>query len=139
VNHLRDYNNINVTGRLFDFFYPDYGLDIPPNSAVLTMGAIEQTDVKWGPFLNFLLAKKPRCVFHVEPVYEWYDPADIVDYTAAKAHLARNFCKGYWEKLTSLEHAGTVKILRKRRTGFGSLMMEGYSQIIWSPVQGVHA
>lgn len=134
VNEMRGYKNLNVRGHLFDFFHPDESLDVPANSAVLTVGAIEQTDTKWGDYLDFLLRKKPCCVFHIEPVYEWYDPTRLVDFTAIRAHLSRNFCTGYWAKLVALEQEGKIKILRQKRTGFGSLVIEGYSQIIWAPV-----
>ena len=134
VNELRAYKKLNVQGRLFDFFHPDATLDVPANSAFFTVGAIEQTATKWGDYLDFVLAKKPRCVFHIEPICEWYDPTNLVDYTAIRAHLVRNFCTGYVDRLQALENEGKIKILRKKRTGFGSLVIEGYSQLIWAPL-----
>jgi len=134
INELRSRKGLNVEGRLFDFFHPDQALVIPPNSAVFTIGALEQTGTNWNSFLEFLLAKKPKCVFHVEPIHEWYDEESLVDYTAMKAHAVRNFWRGFPPKLAELEREGRVKILHTKRAYFGSLVLEGYSQITWSPL-----
>ena len=133
VNELRARKGLNVFGRLFDFFHPDHTLDIPPNSAVFTIGALEQTGTQWGAFIEFLLAKKPERVFHIEPILEWYDEASLVDYTAVKAHEVRNFWRGFPGKLLELERQGLATIHHTKRAYFGSLVLEGYSQIIWSP------
>lgn len=134
VDIVNELNNPNACGRLFDFFKPDYNIDIPNNSAVLTVGAIEQTGTKWGKFLEFIISKKPRRVCHIEPVCEWYDETNLVDYTAMRAHVTRNFCTGYLYKLHELAEEGRIRILREKRTEFGSLIIEGYSQIVWEPI-----
>ena len=33
-------------------------------------------------------------------------------------------------------HEGRVEILKRKRSHFGSLYLEGYSQLIWRPVAG---
>lgn len=132
ANELRTVKGMNTRGHLFDFFNPDQSLDIPANSAILTIGAMEQTGTRWDRFLDFLIAKKPRRVFHIEPIYEWYDEDNLVDYTAAKAHLVRNFMRGYAPRLRELERQGTIKIHRAKRAFFGSIVLEGYSQLAWS-------
>lgn len=134
VNELRTRKRLNVEGRTFDFFHPDKTLDVPPGSAVFTIGALEQTGTNWGAFLDFLLAKRPQRVFHIEPVYEWYDEDNLVDYTAIKAHAVRNFWRGFPLRLKELERAGRLRILHTKRAYFGSLVLEGYSQIIWEPL-----
>jgi SAM-dependent methyltransferase len=134
VNELRTRKSLNVEGRAFDFFHPDTSLDVPPGSAVVTIGALEQTGTNWGTFLDFLLAKKPRCVFHIEPIYEWYDESNLVDYTAIKAHAARNFWRGFPPRLKELERAGRLRILHSKRAYFGSLVLEGFSQLSWVPL-----
>jgi SAM-dependent methyltransferase len=133
VADLRRRHGLDTHGRLFDFFHPDHSLELPANSAVLTIGALEQTGTAFQPFLDFLLAKRPRCCFHIEPIYEWYDPADLVDYTAQRAHAARNFWRGFPQALARLEAAGEIVIHRTKRAHFGSLVLEGFSQLIWSP------
>ncbi|WP_413204342.1 class I SAM-dependent methyltransferase [Rhodospirillum sp. A1_3_36] len=134
VNGLRRHFGDRVEGRPFDFFEPDYDLDILPGSAILTVGAIEQTGTEFAPFLNFLLEKRPSRVVHIEPIIEWYDPGNLVDYTGIRSQEVRNFLKGYPEALNDLERQGRIRILKTKRANFGSIAHEGYSQIIWEPV-----
>lgn len=135
VEALRQTHGLNTIGRHFDFFHPDTSLEMPAGSAVLTIGALEQTGTQWGAFLDFLMAKKPACCFHIEPIYEWYDPTNsLVDYTAWKAHEVRNFWRGFPGRIRELEQAGKAKILKTKRINFGSLVLEGYSQLIWQPL-----
>lgn len=135
VEALRTDKGLKTEGRQFDFFHPDMSLDMPSGSAVFTVGALEQTGTQWGEFLDYILSKKPECCFHIEPVYEWYDHEhNLVDYTAWKAHEVRNFWRGFPAKIRELEEAGKARILKTKRINFGSLVLEGYSQLIWRPL-----
>jgi hypothetical protein len=113
-----------VHGARFDFFEPPLAYRWLPNTAVLTVGALEQTGARWRPFLDFLRRTQPAMCFHVEPVLEWYDPGNLVDHTAIKIHETRGFWRGFVNEVTPLW---------RHRTGFGSLMLEGYSQMAWCP------
>lgn len=115
---------LNVYGAQFDFFSPPRAYGWAPNTAVLTVGALEQTGLRWRPFLDFLRRTQPAMCFHIEPILEWYDPENLIDHTAIKAHEARGFWRGFVDE---------IKTGRKHRTGFGSLLLEGYSQLIWEP------
>lgn len=115
--------NICVGGH-FDFFDPPRAYDWPPNTAVLTIGALEQTGLRWRPFLEFLQRTRPAACFHIEPILDWYDPKNLVDWTAIKIHETRGFWQGF---------VSEVKPFYKHRTGFGSLLLEGYSQFHWEP------
>ena len=134
VESLRTLRGMRTQGASFDFFHPDEKFEFPPNSAVVTVGAMEQTGTSWQAFLDFLIRKGPARVHHIEPIFEWYDPTELVDYTALKAHEARNFWRGYPTRLLELEQAGKVAIHNSKRAHFGSLVLEGYSQLIWSPI-----
>jgi hypothetical protein len=134
VESLRTLRGMRTQGTSFDFFHPSENFEFPPNSAVITIGAMEQTGTNWQAFLEFLLRKKPSRVHHIEPIFEWYNPSELVDYTALKAHEARNFWRGYPTRLLELEQTGKVKIHHSKRAHFGSLVLEGYSQLIWSPL-----
>jgi hypothetical protein len=101
---------------------------------VLTVGALEQTGTEWGPFLDWLLAARPMRVVTIEPIVEWYDPDDPVDLAAIRFHTARNYWRGFPAKLAALEEAGRVEVLARKRSYFGSLYIEGYSQLVWRPV-----
>lgn len=124
-----------MKGRVFNFFEPDQSLNIDKNSAVITMGALEQTGAKWGPFLEFILAAKPEICIHNEPIVEWYDPSVLIDYLAILVHKKRQFLDGYAAKIKSLAAQGIVEIIKEKRTFCGSLLMEGYSILIWRPVK----
>jgi hypothetical protein len=134
VSLMKERYGRTVFGRRFDFFEPDETLEFVPGSAVLTIGAIEQTGTEFRPFLEFLLRKKPQQVFHIEPIVEWYDPNNLVDYTGIKTQEVRNFLSGYPAALAQLEEEGKIRIIKKKRAYFGSLAHEGYSQLIWQPV-----
>ena len=135
VESLRKTHGLNTVGRQFDFFHPDNSLDLPRGSEVFTVGALEQTGTQWGAFLEFILSKKPACCFHIEPIHEWYDHENnLVDYTAWRAHEVRNFWRGFPAKIIELEKAGRARILKTKRINFGSLVLEGYSQLIWQPL-----
>jgi SAM-dependent methyltransferase len=123
-----------IEGRLFDFFAPDVALGLPADAAVLTVGALEQTGRDWGPFLDWLLRRRPRLVVHVEPILEWYDPDDVVDLAAIRFHRARGYWEGYPARLDALASEGRIEILARKRSYFGSLYLEGYSQLVWRPV-----
>ncbi len=136
VDRLHTLKGLNTQGHLFDFFDPDYEIDVPANSLVLTIGALEQTGERNAQFLEFLLKKKPALVIHIEPTYDWYDQTSLIDHLAIAAHELRNFWRGYHAKLNEFAEQGIVEILKTKRANFGSLVLEGYSQTIWKPSEG---
>lgn len=134
VEEMRKIHGWNTEGRQFDFFSPDINWDMPENSVVLTVGALEQTGTNNDKFIDFLLEKKPALCVFIEPVYDWYDPNCLIDYLAIRAHETRNFWRGFHERLNDLERKGRAEIIKKKRSYFGSLQLEGYSQTIWRPL-----
>ena len=128
ANTLRDKHQLNVAGRSFDFFAPDRNMLIPEGSAVLTVGALEQTGQNWVRFFEWLVDRKPAFCLHIEPLVHLYDPENLVDYTAIKAHHARQFWTGIDRAI-----GGFAKWHQMSRTGFGSLVLEGYSTLMWEP------
>jgi len=134
VENMRKLNGWNTQGRLFDFYKPDESVEIPEGSVVLTFAALEQISDKPGAFIDFLLRKKPKRVVHLEPIYDWYDPANFIDHLAMRAHETRNFLRELVGTLHKLRDQGKVEILKEHRVEFGSLLHEGYSQLIWRPL-----
>ena len=134
VNSMRRLRGWNTEGRPFDFFHPDHSLDFPADSVVFTVGALEQTSTRHDAFIDFLLAKKPKLCVFIEPIYEWYDPSNLADHLAIRAHDLRNFWTGFPGRLQQLARDGRVEIIKQKRADFGSLVLEGYSQIIWRPL-----
>ena len=133
INQLNANGLNNVNGHLFDFFKPDYELEVPKNSAFLTIGALEQTGSNYEDFLDFIHSKKPSICVHAEPFMELYDLNSIVDYTALKCLQQREFITGYISRLEELQRQGKVEILKIKRSLFGSMMLESYAQVIWRP------
>ena len=129
ANELADVFPNILGGCAFDFFDPPLAYGFPLNTAVLTIGALEQTGTRWRPFKDFLLRAKPAACFHIEPVIGLYDPSNLVDYTAIKIHEKRGFWRPNNFAIDRTQH----------RTGFGSLLLEGYSQMIWKPPHDVYA
>jgi hypothetical protein len=134
VENMRILRGLNTEGRVFDFYKPDYDLDVPRDSVVLTFAALEQISDQHGPFIEFLLEKRPKLCVFVEPIVEWYDRANFVDHLALRAHETRNFLVGLAPALRQLQQQGRIEILKEHRVEFGSLLHEGYSQIIWRPL-----
>lgn len=133
VNELARTYGWNMTGLLFDFFSPDENVKIADNSAILTIGALEQTGCDYEPFLQYLLKASPKLCVHVEPILEWYDENNLIDYAAIKFHKKRKYWEGFPNRLKELENEGQVEILKTQRSYFGSLYIEGYSHLIWRP------
>ena len=136
VNELGKTYGWNMEGRVFDVFNPDEDLTIGADSIVLTIDALEQTGRNYERFLQYLLKTGPKRCVHIEPILEWYDEHNVVDETAIQFHKRRGYCEGIPNRLRELEHAGQIEILKMKRSYFGSLYIEGYSQLIWRPRRG---
>lgn len=133
INKIARVYSWNMTGHLFDMRSPDEKLEIANNSAVVTIGTIEQLAGDFEAFLQFLLKRSPALCIHVEPTIELYDEDSLVDYLAVKFHRKRGYTQGFLPRLQQLQNQGKIEILKVKRLFFGSLFMEGYSLIIWKP------
>lgn len=133
VNTLAESQGFSLEGKRFDFFAPDHEMRIDPNSGVVTIGALEQVGERFQPFLDFLRKRQPTVCVHIEPVLEWYDESNLVDYLAVQYHKARGYLNGFPGYLKTLEQEGAIEIVWQKRAKFGSLFHEGYSFIAWRP------
>ncbi len=122
-----------VEGRNFNFYEPDYTLDFPPNSGVLTVAALEQVGERFEPFLQFLLEKRPAICVHVEPIDELMDPDNLIDMLSVWYCHKRNYLRGFLTRLRQLQDEGKVDIHLEQRTYTGSYYIEGHSLVVWSP------
>jgi len=130
---LREQHGMKISGRRFDFFAPQSEL-VPENgSGVLTICALEQTGDRFGPFLDYLIASRPRRVVHIEPIIELYDPNSPHDRLAIEYHGQRKYLRGLLPRLMQLESDGIVRLLFKRRLKFGSRFHECFTVIAWEP------
>lgn len=121
-------------GHRFDYYNPDYSFDLKENSIVYTVASLEQIGSSHDAFINYLLAKKPKICVHIEPIAELLDEENLLDNLSIEYFKKRNYLSGFLTKLRDLEVEGRVKINRSQRTHIGSLFIEGYSVVVWSPV-----
>ncbi|WP_440908666.1 hypothetical protein [Candidatus Pelagibacter sp.] len=124
---------LNMRCFQFDMIKPNKKLEIKNNSAIYTSGALEQLSGKIYDFINFVIAKKPKIVLHVEPAPQFYDTSKLVDFTADFFQRKRGYTDNLLEYLKKLEKKNKIKILKKMKSPFGSLMIEGYNFIAWRP------
>ena len=136
VNKLGEVHGWNMTGHIFDMTSPDENLEIAANSAIFTIGSIEQLASKFEAFLQFLLKHSPKLCIHVEPNIELYDENNLIDYLAIKFHRKRGYTENFLTRLRELEAQNEIEVLKVKRLFFGSLYMEGYSLLIWRPKRG---
>lgn len=118
----------------FDFFNPDANFKLNKKSAIYTVAALEQIGNKFQPFICYLLENKPEICIHIEPIAELLDPNNLVDYLSIQYFKKRDYLNGYLSKLQELETKGKIKIHLAQRSFIGSLYIEGYSIIVWSPI-----
>jgi hypothetical protein len=134
-NIIEEINNLEINTKIkgynFDFFNPDYNLDIPKNSAVFTCSALEQIGENYKAFVDFLLTKKPDLCINLEPCSELLDENSLVDKLCILYSEKRNYLKGYLSYLEKLEQEGKIEIILKKRLFGGGLYLEGYPIIIW--------
>jgi len=124
----------NTVGKHFDFFHPDETFLIEPDSGVYTVAALEQMGKDFVPFVEYLLRQKPRIVVHIEPMYEFLDEKNLIDYLAITYYRKRNYLWGLSDYLHQLAGEKRIKIHEAKRTNVGHFLTDGYSAIVWSPI-----
>lgn len=134
ANELGRQHGWDMEGRVFDFFWPDESLEIEEGAVVFTLASLEQTGAWWAPFLGHLLRFRPALCVFIEPIVEWYTNKTLVDYAAVRFHKARGYLEGLEPRLQQRKREGRVEILKAQRSNFGSLYLEGYSQLVWKPL-----
>ena len=131
IKLLKEHYNYNVDGGQFDFTKPDYSVNIAEHSCIYTFLALEQTYDLWKSFLDFVIVKRPGLCIHLEPIEEFYDDNNIVDYLSLEFHRKRHYLKGFYTRLKELEKEGVIEILEQRRLYYGDLNNEASGFIAW--------
>jgi len=124
----------NLSGSVFDNFQPDHSVTLVKDASVYTFAALEQLGEDTDAIIDYWIKNKPSIVVNVEPMAEPLDEGDLLQFLSIKYFEKRKYLKDYSSKLRSLERSGIIKIHDQRKTGFGSLYIEGYSIIVWSPI-----
>lgn len=122
-----------IRGEHFDFLQPRTDLELPPDTAVLTVHALEQLDDRHQAWVEFLLRQKPALVVNYEPILDFYDQTHLLDYLAFRYCRKRGYLRGYLETLRNLERAGRIEILEAFRPELGGVLHEA-SLIVWRPL-----
>ena len=122
--------NNKITGHNFDYFNPDYSIDIASNSAIFTCASLEQIGENYKEFVDYILAKQPDLCIHFEPEARILDENNLVDKLSILYFNKRKYLKGYLSYLESLQDEGKIEIKTQRLYG-GSYFIEGYPAIIW--------
>lgn len=117
----------------FDYFNPPK-IKLEDNSSVITVASLEQTGTNYKKFVSYLLKNKPSVVIHIEPMPEYLDPTKLIDYLSIKYMEKRKYLSGYRDYIEQLEKDGKTLILESRRSGIGSLYIDGYSILVWRPM-----
>ena len=128
-------NGMGMKSYKFDYFNPNYKIKLSPNSAVYTVASLEQTGTNYKKFVEYILKNKPSIVVHIEPIPELLNPKKLVDYLSIKYMEKRKYLSGYLDYLRGLEKKKLLKILEARRSGIGSMFIDGYSIIVWKPLK----
>jgi hypothetical protein len=123
----------NLTAANFNYFKPDYSVDVPKRTAVFTCASLEQVGENYREFVDFLISKKPELCINFEPLAELLNPDSLVDNLSIRYFEKRNYLKGYLTYLRELQSRGIVEIIREQRLWGGSYFIEGYSLVIWRP------
>jgi tRNA G46 methylase TrmB len=130
VTELAHSLNINLRSRLFDMFSPDETLEMDPNCALFTVGAMEQLGENFRPLLDFILKKRPGICLNIEVIYELHDKNSLLGYMGAAYMEKRNYLRGLLPYLKELENSGNIEILEIART-IGSLYHDAYCYVVW--------
>ena len=118
----------------FNYFDPDKEFVIEKNSAVLTVASLEQTGDDFSGFIDYLLAQRPKVVIHIEPMWDSLNPLNLLDYLSIKYMKKRNYLNGLQEYIQVLADNGQINILLNKRSYLGSFYVDGYSVLVWEPV-----
>lgn len=94
--------NLNIEGIVFDMMNPSPNVILKPHSAVFTIHALEQIGKQHEKLLSFIIAARPSVVLHYEPIVEFYDQDNLLDYLAIFYSQKRNYLSGFWTALCDL-------------------------------------
>ena len=140
AGRLKEKNHINsIHSFKFDFFNPLWHKEIKlPNknkSALYSFAALEQIGQEFHNLFNFIKNTiKPKIIIHLEPIAELLPQDQLLSYLSTKYFYKRNYLNGYYSFLKQKEKDGEIVIHEASRMPFGSLFIEGYSLIVWSPL-----
>lgn len=124
-------NNINLLGREFDMFSPDYNVRIGSNSGLITVGALEQLGSNWNDFLDFIIKKEFKIFINIETNYEMTLRDDSELTIVSRKYIERrNWLMGYFAKLEDLQTQKRIEILAQQKV-VGSKFHDSWTFTVW--------
>ena len=134
---IQEISKLGITDKIegynFDYFNPDYNIDIPNNTAIFTCASLEQVGENYKDFVDYIINKKPDLCINFEPLAEILDENSLVDKLSILYFEKRNYLKNYLTYLKQLETQGIIEIIKEQRLYGGSYFIEGYPIVIWKP------
>jgi hypothetical protein len=121
-----------IEGQRFNMLDPDPSFTPEPAAAFVTIHALEQIGERHGALLDWMAAAQPAVVLHYEPILEFYDPANLLDYLALWYSERRRYLTGFWTAIAQRRDAGRLEVVDARRPGLGGVYHEA-SVIVWKP------
>ena len=122
----------NVSAKRLDMLNPDPDLNITPGSGIVTIHALEQLGSRHHKLIDFMLRSDPSIVVHYEPILEFYDEDDLLDYMALQYSKKRDYLTGFATALRRLAEQGRIEIIADHRPFIGGVVHEA-SLIVWRP------
>ena len=116
----------------FDFFNPQPVI-MYPDTAFVTVAALEQVGTNWKPFFDFVMKSQPKIVIHIEPIEEVLDPDVLLDHLCLGYFKKRGYLSGWLRHLKLSHELNKITLHEVRRTHIGSKFIEGYTVVAWSP------
>jgi hypothetical protein len=130
IELLAEKRGLNIKGRVFDMFNPDPAVKLAPGAGVITIGSLEQLGTRFGPFLDFLIERRPAVVVNMDSFNELYDPERLSDALALRYDRKRGYLHGWVGRLRELEAEGKIEFLGQCR-GYGNIFHEGHGFVAW--------
>ena len=131
IQEINKNNSTNIEYGIFDFNSPDYSLDVPDGSAILTFGALEQIGHNHDKYFSWIFDKNPEIIVNIEGFNELYDQNIMSHYLAHKYHKIRGYLDGYLNYIEKLEEKGLVTIIDKYHVKFGNQYDDSSSYVVW--------
>lgn len=131
INEINNILNLKIGGYNFDFFNPNYNINLSKNTGIYTVAALEQVGDNFKEFISFLMEKKPEICVHMEPIDELLNDQNLIDNLSIKYFRKRNYLHKFLPHLENLEKEGKIEIIKKQRIFSGSYFIEGHSLIVW--------
>ena len=131
---ISEIEGITVQYKQIDLHGTIEEVDIPKNSFVYTINALEQAGKKGGGVLKWIMKYNPKLVMHFEPLIELLEETDEIDKKSIEYIKKRGYLEGMIGTLKTEESNGRIKIERCLRTFIGNAHHENNSFACWREI-----